>query len=361
MHCSYWQLSFELFYIVNNDDDIKPSMTIPTTSSMRRTRRKIPEKPPITAKFYFLVIVIVVAIYASSNRHPAVDSKERPSEPQCSFREYPLRRYYGRNQESQPDFLKNAEYIYGKAPILLPIHTSRLQKSHGKLCVDQREWQPTNEPPFADGTNPSILLLDRIQKHQLYSRFKQLGATYIATVCVTNSQCSWNDTPDEKTNYGISERSEPLTLRTILLLLDADFRTIRETTIYLERNAPWGKRNPMVKNADGTFQKEPRAFDDARLFLNGNDQVWISFREGKGFGFDRQVIMEVKMDFVDDDKWTATVFASETSSFCCGRNMALMQSKVRLLFWVQSVYFVCVCVCECVFLDIVAGVSPYHS
>ena len=301
--------------------------------SIRRTRRKIPEKQSISAKFYFLVVVIFVAIYATSNRHPVVSiaSKEHLSEPQCSLREYPHRRYYGWNQDTQPDFLKDAEYIYGKTPIMLPINESRLQKSHGKLCVDQREWQHSNEPPFADGTNPSILLLDRMKNHHLYSRFKQIGATYIATLCMTNSQCSWNDTLDEKANYGISERSEPLTVRTILLLLDADFRTLRETTIYLERNAPWGKRNPMIKNTDGTFQKEPRAFDDARLFMNGNDQIWVSFRDGKAFGFDKQVIMEVKMDFVDGDKWTATVTASETATFCCGRNMALMQSKVRFL------------------------------
>jgi hypothetical protein len=252
-----------------------------------------------------------------------------PAEPQCPFREYPNRRYYGWNRPTQPDFLKDAEYIYGESPIMLQINDSNLPKSHGKLCVDQTEWQPTDDgPPFADGTNPSLILLDRMKNHPLYSQFKQSGAKYIATLCMTNSQCAWNDTPDEKATYGISDRPGPVTVRTLLLLLDANFRTLRETTIHLERNAPWGKKTKMEQLPDGTYLKEPRAFDDARLFLNANDQVWVSFREGKDFGWDKQVIMEIKMDWTAD-KWTATVAASETASFCCGRNMALMTSEVR--------------------------------
>jgi hypothetical protein len=94
----------------------------------------------------------------------------------------------------------------------------------------------------------------------------------------------------------------------------------------------------MERMPDGiTYRKEPRAFDDARLFLNTNDEVWVSFREGKDFGWDKQVIMEIKMEWRADnnnnnnnDQWTATVVASETASFCCGRNMALMMSEVRV-------------------------------
>ena len=321
------------------------AMTVPTAASLRRTRRRrLPGNTSwMQPKHSYILVVTVFIIYACTRRSVifsviplnqpsiAADSSAVNNEsPQCAFREYPPRRYYGWNQSVHPDFLENAEYIYGERPIMLTTNELRLQKGHGKLCVDQSEWQPANEPNFADGTNPSLILLERMKNHPLYTHFKQLGAKYLGTLCLTNSQCSWKDTPEEKKAFGISDRSDPFTLRTVLLLLDANFRTLQQTTILLERDAKWSKKTPLATNADGTFQKEPRAFDDARLFIHANDQVWVSFREGKDFGYDRQVIMEVKMELPEGGKkFTATVSASKTASFCCGRNMALMKSEVR--------------------------------
>ena len=100
-----------------------------------------------------------------------------------SFRRYPHHRYYQLNspssQQQQPDFLTTAtEYIFGEWPLLLQEHAYPPRK----ICVDQSAWLPheiaaknvesnpknSNHPrttvwPFADGTNPSVLMMERIQ------------------------------------------------------------------------------------------------------------------------------------------------------------------------------------------------------
>ena len=78
----------------------------------------------------------------------------------CKFRPYPRHRYYELHDRSK-DFLKTADYIYGEWPIVLPTQTP----PH-KFCLDQSSWQSSqpqaNVFPFADGTNPSILSLERV-------------------------------------------------------------------------------------------------------------------------------------------------------------------------------------------------------
>jgi hypothetical protein len=101
-------------------------------------------------------------------------------------------------------------------------------------------------------------------------------------------------------------------------LLDANFVKLTEATIYLKRDAAWGKR---LKN----IVAEPHlpALDDARLFLY-DSQIYVSYREGKGFGYGTQVLNPIHLTF-DDGQFSATIVASQSSSICCGRNMALMQ------------------------------------
>jgi hypothetical protein len=300
----------------------------------------------------------------------------------CSFRHYPPRRYYKLpdSLNDQPDFLtgSDVDYIYGQWPLLLQAHSSQR-----KLCVDQSEWIPTgtttdgivtnsqsnsnsNELPFADGTNPSILTVEHIQRHQ-----KQFGATttendasswlshyptvaYVATTCMTNSQCRWKDSESEIQEYGVSRQDEPVTVRTVILLLDADFRRLAQATLYLERDAQWGKRVKAAFETDTGGKQRPvqdiKPFDDARLFLHAG-KIWVSYREGKGFGWDAQVLNPIHFNVVATtlvvtthtaSTLTATLKASETENFCCGRNMALMEnlqqpSMLQSLTWVDPV------------------------
>jgi hypothetical protein len=242
--------------------------------------------------------------------------------PQCAFRVYPKRRYYGLQEATQPDFLANAEYIYGQLPSLLQQDTPR------KLCVNQTEWHSSNDRlPFADGTNPSILALERVS-------FPQHGAKYLATMCMTNSQCSWKDTEEEKRLYHISSLGTPSTLRTVLLWLGENMETLEETTILLDRDAPWGRRNPPIKEKNGSYRKEPKPLDDARLFYH-NNTVWVSYRDGPNFGYESQVLNPLH---VLQEK-SVVIKASESVSFSGGRNMALMDNGQALhsLTWVDPV------------------------
>ena len=255
----------------------------------------------------------------------------------CAFRRYPPRRYYGLNQKEQPDFLTNAEYIYGEKPHLL---ATKAEPS--KLCVDQSEWfHDTERLPFADGTNPSILRLydnDRIDP-SILSQFPS-NAKFLATICMTNSQCSWNETPQERDEYKISLQTEPTTVRNVILILDEHFRTLSEATVYLLVDAKYGRRTMPQKDANGNYQRKVLALDDARLFTN-HGEIWVSYREGPQYGYDKQVLNRVHLDNIDEGNFQVTLKASETSTFCCGRNMALLDNvetnHLQSLTWVDPV------------------------
>jgi hypothetical protein len=73
------------------------------------------------------------------------------------------------------------------------------------------------------------------------------------------------------------------------------------------------------------------ALDDARLFIHQN-QLYVSYREGPTFGYDVQVLNPIHIQFGQNNHhpngnypmMRAKVYASQTISFCCGRNMALL-------------------------------------
>jgi len=287
---------------------------------------------------------------------------------QCHFRQYPPRRYYGLQKLEQPDFLTAVEYVYGKYPIMVtPSLLPQKQddyRNQGKLCVDQSEWLPadkndrTKELPFADGTNPSILTLERLEKDEsheyagMVQELQQMGGAFVATICMTDSQCAYQDTPQEVQQFKLSKDTKATVVQTLLLILDDKFQTLLQTTIWLERDAPWGRKfKRPARNPDGkTFERVPMAMDDARLFIH-LDKVWVSFREGRGFGYEQQVLNEIHLDLVEDNndnnpqpkkKLMATIKASETASFCCGRNMALMEhlddpTQLQSLTWADPV------------------------
>jgi hypothetical protein len=278
------------------------------------------------------------------------------------LRNYPPHRYYHLNlpKNQQPSFLTTeTEYIYGEWPIVLPLRardaSQRQRNEHGpfKVAVDQTSWLSrddfdaavTNRDdtiiigslPFADGTNPSIISVDRLKKwdslNSLLRHFPK--ARFLATACMTNSQCAWKDSPTEIQQYHISTQTQPDTIRTVLLLLDESFQTLTQTTISLERDAAWGRK----LRQPGSSLYLP-ALDDARLFRH-RQQLFVSYREGPGFGYETQVLNPIHLEFTSKQEWSAHIRASETSSFCCGRNMALMrgesEEQLRALTWVDPV------------------------
>ncbi|GAX22184.1 hypothetical protein FisN_19Lh244 [Fistulifera solaris] len=268
-----------------------------------------------------------------------------------ALRKYPPHRYYHLNsipKHQQPSFLTTeTEYIYGEWPIVLPLrarNANQRQKrnEHGpfKIAVDQTSWISREDVslPFADGTNPSIISVDRLKGWDaLPSLLQQFPQTrFVATACMTNSQCAWKDSPSEIQQYQISTQTQPDTIRTVLLLLDDSFQTLTQATIYLERDAAWGRK---LRQPSSSLYLP--ALDDARLFRH-NQQLFVSYREGPGFGYETQVLNPIHLQFTtSSQEWSAHIRASETSSFCCGRNMALMrgesEEQLRALTWVDPV------------------------
>jgi hypothetical protein len=260
-----------------------------------------------------------------------------------AFRSYPPHRYY-RLYDKTPDFLRRAEYIYGEWPALLPSTAAPR-----KLCVDQASWLPPGSVaslghgqkrmaryPFADGTNPSLLSMERIRAApnptketsdlvrdvERLSKGSNTKIRYVATACMTNSQCVWGS----PTPTTFSNETAPHAVVTTLLLLDDNFGTVAQATVRLKRDGPWGKM-PAPKHQQPYVVFHTPALDDARLFVHAG-QIWVSYREGRGFGYETQVLnpVHVSVDLQKEPSLAlhAEIWASETASFCCGRNMALM-------------------------------------
>ena len=311
----------------------------------------------ILGTFFLLILIYVVVLVRvtslskdSSLRSSAIDvpgnnqnaggvtvddekttTKTKPET--CEFRNYPPRRYYDIAKRPLPTFLQETMYIYGELPQLLEFSGST---STEKLCVDQSEWynlNPTKELPFADGTNPSILKINDPQwtKGKPNTLFPS-DATYILTICMTNSQCSWKDTPEEIVEYKISKQDQPSTVHTVLLVVNDKFETLQEYKIEMEMDVPkLGKRK---KFKQGQLAK--LALDDARLFTY-QGELWISYREGKLLGYENQVLNKVHFT---SDEGIIRLYSSEIELLCCGRNMALVDngtSQLQALTWVDPI------------------------
>lgn len=260
----------------------------------------------------------------------------------CHFRKYPPHRYYGKNEAKLPDFLTKTEYIYGEYPTMLELGERVV--STNKLCVNQSDWfRDTERLPFADGTNPSILRLKNNQQleDRIVSKLFGEEAYFLATICMTNSQCAWMDKPKEMEEFLLSTDTKPSTLRTVLLVLNERFETIEETTIHTLIDAQFGRRiKPKPDPVTGKFNTRTFALDDARLFTFEH-QIWVSYREGPHFGYDKQVLHPIHLERKDDGQLEAILKASEVETLCCGRNMALLDSvqtgTLQALTWVDPI------------------------
>ena len=354
-----------------------------------------------------VVCATIVAFHETTSISPPISSSLKhatpielhrtapASFPACSFRKYPPRRFYGLHSPPSspiaqdvssispasyahwPDFLRESEYIYGQAPIVLNISSlgsmapvmgsvdDPIEFQFRKLCVNQTEWyDPRKEQyrlPFSDGTNPSILSLNRLQGRSKenedldWLRYLPQDASFVATICMTNSQCSWKETPNELDQFNISTLQQPNTVRTVFLVLNSKMEVVLESTILLEVDSDWGRRIKMSGEHGG--KRIIVALDDARLFVNpttslssqrrlGHHELWVSYREGKGFGYDKQVLNRLHISIEknsDKERSTLSILmkASESATICCGRNMALLSNiwtnQLQVVSWVDPV------------------------
>jgi len=311
-----------------------------------------------------LMIVLVLAIFAVVNiviigrmgkgRDRSLTFSEKLIRSSRELRKYPSRRYYKLKapRKQQPDFLTDTVYVYGEWPFLLhsKSRTSVSRRGPFKLAVDQRPWLNHNSTlrggdidslPFADGTNPSILTMARIKENapHVYRIIidKYPSAYLIATICMTNSQCSWKDSSSDRRNFHIVKQKDPDTVQTLLLVLDKSYKTLTQMTIQLEIDKQkWGAKHEFRKHRLGEL--ETPQLDDARLFVH-QGEVYVSYREGKRFGYSTQVLNPISIS-ENGDRLKARLRVSETSSFCCGRNMALMEGSdggLDSLTWVDPV------------------------
>jgi hypothetical protein len=371
---------------------IRPNRTIGRLTDRARKTRSRPAACVVNT-FLLLSLVIFAAVnllwlgnlQINEEVLPVFDREERVIRAHSNartLRKYPPHRYYKLNlpRKDQPDVLTHdTDYIYGEWPTVLKARVKNRPQVPHKLAVDPIEWLPLNETisekellefqkhphaaglvfgplPFADGTNPSILTVHRLQQRapQQAELLKKYHPTahYVATACMTNSQCAWKDSAEEIRDFHVSTQEKPDTVRTLFLILDRNYHVLDQATIYLERDAGWGKKMKSAKfNEDAATGKITPvlylpALDDARLFVH-NQQVFVSYREGKGFGYETQVLNPIHFNF----ELSATggsielhprIRASETSSFCCGRNMALMQgdedeNELKSVTWVDPV------------------------
>lgn len=262
-------------------------------------------------------------------------------------RAYPAMKYYGRSAATQPDFLtKNAAYVRGEPPSLLP-HAFRT-----KLCVHTEEWETglrsSDRLPFSDGQNPSVLALRRADESEridpvpppLRRSYDEdvLATMFAAVVYVGGAQCAYGLSAAEKAERRASPLDAPPTLRALFLLLDEDFTTKEQTTVLLEHDVPkWGKK----AMGNDRSKKSVQQLDDPRLFLH-RGELWVLYRNGKAFGYDKQLHNRLRFGTTANGGLEVYVRASETVTSCCGRNMAMISSPasdhdvpLRTVTWVD--------------------------
>ena len=232
---------------------------------------------------------------------------------QCSFRQYPPHRFYGVNRTNEILFLHETKYLWGTYPSLLPVTRTF------KICADQTEWQQ-GTVPFADGTNPTVLSIERLRKHlpkehEILAFMEHKGAHYLGSLTFKNIMACEFPFPDPRT--------EPEAMRTLLVLLDEHMQTITQTTMQLELDSDLGWRN-RTKIGD-SFERQTLIFDDARLFVHGKE-VWVSFKNYQSGPLITQVQVFSPLKFeTNQQSWSAIIPASESRYVCCGRNMGVLE------------------------------------
>lgn len=247
----------------------------------------------------------------------------------CSFRRYSRRRYYGL-ELTWPNFLADTPYIRGMKPKILSSNFT------SKICIDSSEWEDIVKDTlkFSDGQNPSLIHLPNtselfVSLHKIY----QLDILYAVVMTVGDSQCSWKESEEESRVFHLSTYKNPPSIRSLLIVLNEDFNILFQKTIMLLQDATnWGKKKLKQTKTNLTIQQ----LDDVRLFRYKND-IYLSFRNGKHFGYTSQVQNRLYFDSKTNDFY---IKASESIALDGGRNFAMFESqeqKLMALTWVDPV------------------------
>jgi len=301
----------------------------------------------------------------------------------CAFRSYPSNRLYGLSSKSAPlRFLSEAAYIRGKLPIIInpyendskvmPGGNSIQQTPPVKVCFDTTSWDDlvdkNGKPrlPFTDGQNPSVISLAPNPYQGNHQRLDPkhlepitsavpsvpLSSLFLAVACFGNGQCKFGLSPKDVDTYGFSLYEEQQGGKRAMIAVLAPpnlngsngdpsnqqlpFQTIVQTTLLLERDAPYGTRRKTAiqpKSTHAGFERIHQEFDDPRLFFHLG-RVWVLYRNGPIFGYTAQVHNPIHFEEVSPGentnspaKLVAYVKASETVRIDGGRNIALISEE----------------------------------
>jgi len=220
----------------------------------------------------------------------------------CPAKSYADSQWYGlKESHYPPPFLRFASYLYGQPPQLL----STQQGPH-KICT-----APTTHSDYTDGTNPSILLVRRLQQElnsEMYPKvpWKDFPeARYLVTTTFKkNHQCFVDHHKPSKDARRGREAKEA-----DLLLLDDNSNTLWTSHI-------WDVRT-----------QEHYVADDVRLFVY-NSEVWISYKRykvdlGPDINPKTQRINRLTFGY-QGYQLVALVDSAREIELCCGRNFGAL-------------------------------------
>jgi hypothetical protein len=295
----------------------------------------------------------------------------------CSFRNYhqAKERFYGLILENYPSaFLRSAIYIYGKPPILLPVNpdhhgnSAYLSQPEGKVCrrpspehlrmefeSDTAGHQAKNlDRPFMDGTNPSLISLERIRSlitSQSWFPWERIledfptAAYVVSSNFKKNHQCEYLGVREKQTDFW---STGPLPGRqhdkeADILIVDSHMRTLLQTTLC---NVT-GLKTPQTGIGQNSSRGVSQSADDGRLLVH-DGAIWIAYKrysgalDGHGDG-SLQYMAQLRFQYDPQDSLPFRANTMEERAVCCGRNFAALPSgetdgKLSFLTWPDPVW-----------------------
>lgn len=259
----------------------------------------------------------------------------------CPFRNHS--RYYGLTDDAYPpSFLRSAFYMHGKPPTLLPLASTstkicyrpsllHLQLKIQNLTTGRPDILPLTQP-LMDGTNPTLVSLHRLRRElsptsletfqYLWQQFPT-AAYLVSNTFKSANQCNYDFAKKKKDKhskkeYVVTDGNRPPGRQhrneVDLILVDAQFRTLWQTTIRSRRH-----------------NNTSFSADDARLLVHNGD-IFLTFKRYKDHGGNGAALYLAQLGgIVRDDMEGARslqVHAVREWAMCCGRNfMALSSSE----------------------------------
>jgi hypothetical protein len=286
------------------------------------------------AKYSWLTFLVNPSIQISLPSNWGTETTKRKNAPSsiagaCPFWTYNKTEYYPLD-DALPPLLKDAKYIRGQYPVYLDI-----RNSPQKLCIDPRTYQGVYLS--SDGMNPSIVAVDRLNDESS-KPFLQRGIRYLATLCIKKAglRCPTHSRSQNATK-------SPLERSTFLIGLNVQFQTVAQAiiTTKLDVDAYGSQAILRRKHVDEVVIDY---LDDARIFVFQN-QLMVEFHSFQRFGKKMHQVSPLYVsfttgsDYTNSFNMTASIVASQTEFFCCGKNMAMLvhDTELAALEWIDPV------------------------